>query len=1030
MNNEYNGYEVAVIGMSARLPKSGNIKEYWDNLVNGRDCVTHFSDDDLSASGISDDDLKKPDYIKANGILDDYEYFDAPFFNYTHNEAELMDPQKRIFLQLLWHALEDAGYDPFTGKEVIGVYAGFGKTFDWEVKCMLKGYGNIDPFTAEHLTSSLFTPTQASYKLNLKGPSYFAYSACSTSLLAIHNAVQAILSGECDIALAGGLTVNTNQKTGYLYDPEMIFSPDGLCRPFDSEPSGVVGGNGGGVVALKLLEDAIRDKDNIYAVIKGSAINNDGDRKVGYTAPSIDGQVEVVRSAVQAADVSPESIGFIETHGTATRLGDPIEFKALNKAFDTSEKNFCALGAVKSNIGHCDAGAGVAGFIKTVLCLKHKKLVPTLHFRNPNPSLGIENSPFYINTEYRDFVSGTGLLRAGVSSLGIGGTNAHVVLENYPDMKIKPREDKEELIVLSAKTKKSLDSSIDELSLFLKDNKDADINEMSYTLQNGRHHFSCRAMFTARSAEECIEKLDCKTGISRSIVKRPVSTKIFMFSGQGSQYVGMGKELYEKEQVFKENIDRCFIILKSILNEDLRDILYPADSSKVEENEIKLNQMKYSGPIKFSFEYALSVLMIHYGIEPDMFIGHSFGEYVAATLCGVFSLEDALRMSVIRGKLMHRSADGAMMSVSLSEEELSPYLNDKVSLAAVNTQSMCIVSGEHGSLDELFNDLTGREIECLKLNVPRGGHSYLMDGILDEFKNEMNNVKFGELKGTYYSGMLGRKVSSSEICNPGYWTDHIRNTVRFSDTVSAIMKENADAVFIEVSPGRGLSLFVETNLNKENGHRITALVRHRKDMTGDTRYFLEKLGYLWLEGCDIRWDKLHKERPCRISLPGYSFDKYLFKCEGNLMKEIEGLYSRFGNMNLAEEIAYVPSETEPREEIIEENLFPRPAAVTSVYIQPRTDLEKDIQKIFTDFFRIREIGIDDNFFELGGDSLKAMKLANIILKRTGIKLTVAKFLKYPSIRILAEYIGGMEGGQGTDKKETGGNGDSRERIRI
>jgi acyl transferase domain-containing protein len=683
---------IAIIGLSGRFPGAGNVDEFWRNLVAGVESISFFSEEELASAGVDVAAMKKePGHVAARGLISDAEWFDASFFGISTREAEVIDPQQRLFLEAAWQVLESAGYDPAQAKGYIGVYAGMGTNTYFlnnllshpdlvrEVGRMVMG---------DHLA------TRIAYKLNLRGPALSLYTTCSTSLVAVCQACQALLGYQCDIALAGGVSVSFPQKRAYRHDGGML-SPDGHCRPFDADAGGTNFSDGLGVLALKRLDEALRDGDQVYAVIKGFGLNNDGSDKVGFAAPSVHGQAEVIALAQAQAGVDPVSISYIEAHGTATPLGDPIEIEALTRAFraGTSRKNFCAIGSVKSNIGHADAAAGVAGLIKTALALKHRLLPATLNFRKANPKIDFANSPFFVNAELTEWKAGPTPRRAGVSGFGIGGTNAHVVLEEAPTVPPSGPSRGWQLLLLSARTASALDAATTNFIEHLKANPELDLADAAFTLQTGRRVFDHRRMLVCRDAGDAAAAL--AAGDARRVVtgqgkerERPV---VFMFPGQGAQHVGMAVETYRDEAVFRDEVDRCAAILTPLLDLDLRDVLFPA-ADKTAAAEKLLRQTRITQPALFVVGYALAKLWISWGIRPRAMIGHSVGEYVAACLAGVFTLEEALTVVASRGKLVQALPPGAMLAVRLPEAEVTADLPAGLSLAAVNSSKLCVVA--------------------------------------------------------------------------------------------------------------------------------------------------------------------------------------------------------------------------------------------------------------------------------------------------------------------------------------------------
>lgn len=875
MKSDRTGLEIAAIGMSGRFPGAGCIAEFWHNLCRGVEAITFIEDHEFEAMNIDPETKGDPNYVRSRGgLLENKEYFDAGFFGYSPAEADIMDPQLRIFHECTWEALEDAAYDPRTYNGLIGIFAGASSSMYWEALVqMTAAHNGFGSFALSQYTHKDFLSTRIAYQLDLKGPSFLMDTACSTSLAALHLACQAVLNGECDMALAGGVSASMQPVQGYLYREGMIWSKDGHCRPFDSQSSGTRRGEGAGVVLVKPLESAEADGDHIYALVKGTSVNNDGRKKGGYAAPSWQGQANAIRTAQRVASVAAESITYLETHGTGTTLGDSIEVKGLKHAFNTPKRGFCCLGSVKANIGHLDAAAGIAGFIKTVLALHHRMRPPSINFTSPQRELHLDESPFYIDTGLNEWTADPYPRRAGVSSFGIGGTNVHVVLEESPS--VADRRDAGSskefyLLTLSAGTPSALNRSVENLARFLEETGETNLADMTYTLQVGRRAFPYRRWAVCADMEQALARL--------SLMKEwPPPAKgeepyiVFMFSGQGSQYVGMGLDLYRSEKIFRDEAEQCFDILQTIMEEDLRDILYPADNCGAAEE--KLNQFIYTSPIKFLFEYALARLLIHWGIEPRAMIGHSFGEYTAACLAGVFSLEDALKLSVLRGEVLHRLPEGAMLSVSLGEAELLPLLAEDISLAAVNSPGHCIVSGPPASIAALEAYLNERSYECKRLRVPRAGHSWMVEPFLEAFREEISGIKLQAPRIPFVSGVSGTWITADEAVDPGYWARHLRETVRFADGLARLLKPNK-GLFIQVGADRSLGTWLEQHPRNGPRHQVVNLVRHPKEEVSDYYFLLRGVGAMWQSGVKMDWTRFHShEKRRRISLPTYPFER-------------------------------------------------------------------------------------------------------------------------------------------------------------
>ncbi|HVG20572.1 MAG TPA: SDR family NAD(P)-dependent oxidoreductase [Blastocatellia bacterium] len=869
------GDEIAIIGMAGRFPKAKNLDEFWRNLCDGAESISFFSSEELLASGVDPALIDNPNYVKARGILEDIDRFDAHFFGFSPREAEMIDPQQRIFLECAWEALENAGYDPERCKEIIGVYAG----------ASFNTYSLFNLFANRRLMDSAgfyqtmmgsdkdYLTTRVSYKLNLKGPSVDVQTACSTSLVAVHMACQSLLNGECDLALAGGASIMLLKKEGYLYQEGGIFSPDGHCRAFDAKARGCVDGSGVGVVVLKCLEDALESGDHIHAVIKGSAINNDGALKAGYTAPSVRGQAAVIKEAFNAARVRPETISYIEAHGTGTILGDPIEIAALAQAFQASDwtNRFCAIGSVKTNMGHLDAAAGIAGLIKTVLALKHKTLPPSLHFQQPNPQIDFDNSPFYVNAKLAEWHTDRLPRRAGVSSFGIGGTNAHVIVEEAPPRPGGKKQSSWQLLLLSAKTRSALETATMNLAHYLKAHTELRPADVAYTLQVGRRAFGHRRMLVCRDLDDAataLETMNLERVHTRSepYEDRPVA---FMFPGQGAQHPGMTSELYEEEPTFREQVDACSEHLKPHLGFDLRDVLYPRQprASAEEFNETFVTQ-----PMLFVVEYALAKLWIERGVQPRAMIGHSIGEYVAACLAGVFSLEDALSLVASRGRLMQKLPKGSMLAVMMAEERLLKLLGEGLSLAAVNGPSRCVASGPTEAIDGLQIKLVEMGVECRRLHTSHAFHSAMMDPLVGPFTARVAKVSLQPPSIPYVSNITGDWITAAEATDPAYWARHLRQPVRFDAGLAKLLSE-PNLGLLEVGPGQGLSSLARRHPGKTDGQIVCSSLCPPGDGSSEVAFLLNTLGRLWMSGVEINWAKLHAgQTPVRVPLPTYPFE--------------------------------------------------------------------------------------------------------------------------------------------------------------
>ncbi|MDF5729365.1 MAG: aminotransferase class III-fold pyridoxal phosphate-dependent enzyme [Rhizonema sp. PD38] len=887
--NEIDDTAVAIIGMSGRFPKAQNLDKFWENLRNGVESISFLSDKELENSGIDSTVISDPNYVKCGGgILEDIELFDAAFFGYPPRQAEIMDPQHRLFLECASEALEAAGYNSQTFEGRISVYGGVSISSYFLSNLfsnpeLLKSVG-ADQIRHSNRPDNL--TTRVAYKLNLKGSAITVQTGCSTSLVAVHLACQSLLEHECHMAIAGGVTISSLQKTGYFYQEGGIASPDGHCRAFDAKAQGTVGGDGVGIVVLKRLDDALADGDCIHAVIKSSAINNDGSLKVGYTAPSVDGQAKVIAEALAMAQISPETVSYVEAHGTGTVLGDPIEIAALTEAFraSTNKKDFCAIGSIKTNIGHLDTAAGIAGLIKTVLALKHKQIPPSLHFENPNPKIDFANSPFYVNATLTEWKLNSIPRRAGVSSFGIGGTNAHVILEEAPVVEASGSSRSWQLLVLSAKTESALSITTNNLVEHFKQHLDLNLADIAYTLGMGRQAFDHRQIVVCQNLDDVMTVIETKDSqrLFTHFTEPCKRQVVFMFPGQGTQYVDMGLELYETEPIFREQVDKCCYFLKSHLGLDLRHILYPNKEQKEAATQ-KLKQTYITQSALFVIEYALAQLWMTWGIRPSAMIGHSIGEYVAACLAGVFSLEDALVLVATRGRLIQQLPSGTMLAVPLSEREIQPLLGEKLSLAAINGLDLCVVSGVEEAVDDLQKQLSEQGVESRCLHTSHAFHSQMMDSVMEPFQEQVSKISLNSPKIPFISNISGTWITAAQATDPKYWARHIRQTVRFSEGIAELLQ--SERILLEVGPGKTLSSLA--NKQKATGMVVLSSLRHPQNSQSDVAFLLNTLGRLWLVGINVDWSEFYAhEQRHRIPLPTYPFERKRYWIEPTPKKDI------------------------------------------------------------------------------------------------------------------------------------------------
>ena len=881
---------IAIVGMAGRFPGADNLEEFWNLLEQGKSGIRTLSEEELRAAGVPESTFQDPNYVRAYASFSDPTGFDAGFFGYSPREAELIDPQHRVFLECAWSALEDAGYDGQQYDGTIGVYGGAAlNSYVVNLHSDPNLRESISPVQAVVSNVMGLMPTRVSYQLDLTGPSCGIQTGCSTALVAIHTACQSLLNHECDMALAGGVTVSSATPQGYMYQAESIASPDGVCRAFDANGQGTLFGNGVGIVVLKRLQAALAGGDHIYAVIAGSAINNDGADKVNLIAPSVSGQAAVIRAAIEQAGINPNTISYVEGHGTGTPLGDPIEVAALNKAFgnasagkESSLTTTCALGSVKTNVGHLDAAAGAAGVIKTVLALQHKKIPASLNYTQPNPKIDFQNGPFVVNQHCVDWPSVDWSSyseekefprRAGVSSFGMGGTNAHAILEEAPQPCQSGNARPWQLLTLSAKTSSALETTVQNLSKHLQQHPDLDLADVAYTLQVGRRDWTHRRYFLCQTTEDAINQLNKRDSTDSFKSSSPTQPKsvVFMFSGQGAQYVDMARELYETEPVFQKTVDQCAEILteESI---DLFEILYPKrQKTQSTQQPGNINQTAYSQPALFVVEYALAQLWSSWGIQPQAMIGHSIGEYVAACVAGVFSLSEAITLIVKRGQLMQRCAPGSMLSVLAAEETLKPLLTADVELAVINSPHNCVLSGPTPAIESIQQQLSERDIPCRLLTTSHAFHSVMMEGALAEFAEALETVTLSPPTIDLISNVSGTWLEDTEATDPDYWVRQLRSPVQFSSGITEILKL-PHPVLLEVGPGHTL-----TKLARQNSDGQLSVIQslpHPQDSKSDTHTLTNAVGQLWLSGVSLQWKRFHESmKRHRLSLPTYPFER-------------------------------------------------------------------------------------------------------------------------------------------------------------
>ncbi|KDM91758.1 type I polyketide synthase [Photobacterium galatheae] len=968
---------VAIIGMAGQFPNAPDLETFWQKLVAGEDMMSTFTAEELA---LHDAPLsRQQDYVRRGGKVLGTHAFDAAFFEYALQDAELMDPQSRLLHQQCWHALEQAGYVSARDTGKIGVYLGVSSRHnrDW----MRRAEQRVDlpqlsdTMSFETLADRDFIATRIAYAMHLNGPAVTVQTACSTGLVAVHTAVQAIRNGDCDMALAGAAAVGAIQQ-GYLRQSGMMLSESGVCRPFDADADGTIFTEGVGVVALKSAAQALADKDNILAVIQGSAINNDGHQKVGYLAPGVPGQVAVIEQAYQDAGVAPDSVSYVEAHGTGTQIGDPIEVKALARVLGHRTVADCRLGAVKSNLGHAEAAAGMAGLFKTVLSLKHRFVPPTLHYRQANPHIDFDALPLTVNDRGWDWQGAMEPLRAGVSAFGIGGTNAHLILEQAPGRQTTTAADETwRILPVSAKSTAALAAQCKQLADSLNDTPDEALADIAFTLTYGREHFAFRQAAVCRQGSEAVAQFRAVNpqGISQA------KSVFFMFPGQGAQYPGMLAELYQTLPSYRDIADQCFSWLPDTLRQALTALM-------CQPSETVFQDTRLVQPALFICQYALGRLLLSWGITPRGMIGHSIGEYAVAALAGVMSAQDALQLVVRRAELMAQTAPGRMLGVSLSQEAATAYLSQTVSLAAVNGPAQCVLSGEVEAITQLEQRLATEGIACQALPVGQANHSHLMAPILDEFRQAVAQIPMQPPQIPYLSTCTGDWIGD-EVVQPDYWVRHLRQSVQFHHGIERAMAE-PDTLFIDMGPGKTLGALIRRHPALGESHSVVHLTRHAKETAAEPEILLNAIARLFEQGCEINWHALpFQNQGQRIALPLYPFDAQQF----DWVMTGQTSYRDFHTLS-----SVVGSSLNGKR--------PRPKLETA-YRAPQSEEERQIAALWEEELGIASIGLDDEFFALGGDSLVMLRLVNKLNPLFSVSLTVQGMMDAKTVVEQATLIG-------------------------
>jgi acyl transferase domain-containing protein len=999
-DNQFDG--IAVIGLAGRFPQAADVDQLWQNLVAGKDCFTEFSVDHIAGEGVPRETVERPEYVRRSSVIDNPGGFDNWLFSISPKEAEMIDPQQRVLLECAWETLENAGHDPFRFPGLIGMWAGSGVN-NYFLKNILP-MGSFETnvgFQAIISNDKDYLVSRIAYKMGMRGPAVVVQTACSTSLVAVNMACLALLTYQCDMALAGAVFLQTPRARGYLYNEGEIFSPEGVCKPFDKAANGTILGEGCGLVALRRLEDAVADGDNILAVIRGSAVNNDGADRAGYTAPGIAGQMELITMAHAVAGVQAGDISYVEAHGTGTKLGDPIEVSALTQVFRraTAERNYCGIGSIKSNIGHLDVAAGIAGLIKTIYALRHRQIPPTINFTEPNPELRISESPFYIVERLTEWQPRNGRRIAGVSSFGMGGTNGHVIIEEAPELESSGPSRPWQLIMLSAKKETALESITARLAGYVKANPDKNSADMAFTLQTGRQELNCRRFLVCRNMDEAFAKLSSPGPVNSPGQKtdRNNPPVAFMFPGQGSQYVNMGLNLYAHEPEFRETIDFCAETLKPLLGMDLRDILYPKGGDSKEAEEL-LRQTRFQQPAMFTIEYALAKLWMGWGIKPAAMIGHSIGEYVAACLAGVFSLKDTLMLVANRGRMMQELPGGSMLSVRLPVEEIESRLPQGLSLAAVNAPSLCVVSGPSEAVTAFQQKLEAEEIISRLLYTSHAFHSDMMEGIVKPFSDLVRSVKASSPSIPFVSTVTGMWITPEQAIDPMYWGRQLRAAVRFAGGIKTLW-DTQDYVLLEVGPRTTAATLARQQVKDKTRQKAVATLSDTSEQEAEWQAIMTAMGELWLSGVKVSWDEFYKnEKRRRLALPVYPFERKKYWIEPSGYFQEQGPIVSLEEHGAEEDSGHGISEGTGSEY--------HPGTGVDEADSAHSEAEKLLADVWHMVLGIdRESAYNNYFRDLGGDSLSVLKVIAQVQKRIGISLSPFVIM-LNTIDKIAPYLSG------------------------
>ncbi|GGK79047.1 type I polyketide synthase [Mangrovihabitans endophyticus] len=962
---------IAIVAMACRFPGGDTPEQFWAGVEAGVDAVRPFTDEELERWSGGTPRPVDPRYVNRHGVVEGMGEFDAPFFGYTSRDADMLNPAHRLFLECSWEALERAGYDPANVPGTVGIYGGAGRNgYDDVVRSRPDLFPGLDDFAVRLANEPEHLCSRVAYKLGLTGPAVAVMTVCSTSLVAVHEASRALLAGDCDTALAGGVTVQVPRR-GYWYQENGVMSPDGRCRAFATGAAGIVAGDGAGVVVLRRLADAIDDGDPILAVVRGSAVNNDGRRRAGFTAPSVQGQAEVIRAAHDVADVEPASIGYLEAHGTGTPVGDPIEIAALAEVFAGCglAPGSVPIGSVKTTIGHTDTAAGAAGLIKAVMMLRHRRIAPSLGFDAPNPEIDFAATPFVVPTASRDWESPGGPRRAGVSSFGVGGVNAHVVLEEAP-----PRPERTtaparaEVLVLSARSPGALAAMAGTLLEHLRARPDQRLDEVAWTLQSGRHPFAHRGHLVRSRRDPDAEP---KFRLSTAPAGNPSVT--FLLPGQGSQRPGMTRQLYDEVPGFRAVLDECCDLLRPVLGRDLRDLLYGDDTGRAAR---ELERVEVSQPALFAIDYALARTWMDRGVMPGAMIGHSLGELVAACLAGVLTLSDAATAIGVRASVLAEMPPGAMLAVSLPEEQVRDLVNGQtLALAAVNGPQQCVVAGTSELVAELGERLASGGVHSRPVAAGHAFHTPLMEPAVGKVRDHLSGVALRAPSIAFVSTISGDWITDEQATDPGFWAGQLSSPVLFEPALRTLLATTPDGVLLETGPGQTLSSLA-TLRPKESRRRALPSLGDVTKAGDEFAALLNTTGHLWQAGVPVDWRAWHPEEATpRVTLPTYAFQR--------------------------------------RTHLVFPRRDPAPASRPALAGEAPAPSAGSVRDTVRDLFQ-QVLGCDDqlddpHFFEQGGDSLTAMRLTTLLDETFGVAPSLEAVFEAPTVGELAAVVERLSG---------------------